>query len=93
MEEQQPQLSQVEVSGPIRGAQQKASLPQKGRQAAPTPLLAKALKRDEGVPATKTNVTLTGYHDQDQSVRVPSDIMQPMDNMLQVISVVQQIMI
>jgi hypothetical protein len=91
-EQQQPQPSQVAVSGPTTGAQQKASPPQKAKQAAPTPLHANAHQRKEGPPVIRTSVRTNGHHDQGQSVQVPSDSMQPMDNMLKVISVVQQIM-
>jgi hypothetical protein len=91
-EQQQSQHSQVAVSGPNTGAQQKASPPQRAKQAAPTPLLANAHQRKEGPPVTWTSVRPDGHHDQGQSAQVPSDSMQPMDNMLKVISVVQQIM-
>jgi hypothetical protein len=91
-EQQQPQPRQVAASGPTTGAQQKASPPQKAKQAAPTPLLANAHQRKEGPPVTRTSVRPNGYYDQGQSVQVPSDSMQPMDDMLKVISVVQQIM-
>jgi hypothetical protein len=46
----------------------------------------------EGPPDTRTSARPSGYHDQGQLVQVESDSMQPMDNMLKVISVVQQIM-
>jgi hypothetical protein len=91
-EQQQPQPSQVAVSGPTTGAQQKASPPQKAKKAAPTPLLANVHQSKEGPPVTRTSARPNGHHDQGQSVQVPSDSMQPMDNMLKVISVVQQIM-